>query len=449
MVVELPSEAALAQLQSVEKLGVQLHFDDYSYRVMLDALHHVAEAKGNRLATLRDIFHTATPLSWAAPSAMPLRLPWLNASQEEAVRDVLRAKDVLIVHGPPGTGKTTTLVEAVSEVLRREPQVLVCAQSNTAVDWMCAQLSQRGISVLRIGNPNRVTPEMLANTYEHRFESHPDYPDLWQIRRNIRQLYSQPHKSRSENFHQKISRLRERADELEMRIRHNLFDQSRVIACTLTGAAHQLLMGQHFHTLFIDEAAQALEAACWIALQKADRVIFAGDHQQRDALTTKGDTYSSKGLEPLVLNGVLTDMKMYICPSTSVKVATYSSKVTSSPFMNNDASTTGAGSGLSALGLSYHYLPGMNANTTGSDSGIVFDGGSGSGNASPNHDKFGNILFGDGHVASFVSGAGNNYWTKKTNWTGTVKNGSVEITGNAVTTALGTKAETDGTNIVD
>ena len=280
MVVELPGEGALAQLQSVEKLGVQLHFDDYSYRVMLDALHHVGEAKGNRLAALRDIFHTAAPASWSAEPAIPLRLPWLNASQEQAVRDVLRAKDVLIVHGPPGTGKTTTMVEAVSEVLRREPQVLVCAQSNTAVDWMCAQLSQRGISVLRIGNPNRVTQEMLAHTYEHRFESHPDYPDLWQIRRNIRQLYSQPRKSRSENFHQKISRLRERADELEMRIRHHLFDQSRVIACTLTGAAHQLLTGQHFHTLFIDEAAQALEAACWIPLQNADRVIFAGDHQQ-------------------------------------------------------------------------------------------------------------------------------------------------------------------------
>ena len=167
------------------------------------------------------------------------------------------------------------------------------------------------------------------------------------------------------------------------------------------------------------------------------------------ALTTGANAKSSDGLEPLVLNGVLTDMKMYICPSTSVKVAIYSSKVTSSPFMNNDASKTGAGSGLSALGLSYHYLPGMNANTTGSDSGILFDGGSGSGNASPNHDKFGNILFGDGHVASFVSGAGNNYWTKKTNWTGTVKNGSIEIKGNAVTTALGTKADTDGTNIVD
>lgn len=280
MVVELPNETALAQLQSVERLGVQLHFDDYAYRVMFDALHHVIEAKGNRLAALRDIFHTATPVSWGAESAMPLRLPWLNSSQEQAVRDVLRAKDVLIVHGPPGTGKTTTLVEAISEVLRREPQVMVCAQSNTAVDWICQQLSDRGISVLRIGNPSRVTEKMLANTYEHRFESHPDYPTLWQIRRSIRQLYSQPRKGRPENFHQKVARLRERADELEMRIRHALFDQSRVIACTLTGAANQLLVGQHYHTLFIDEAAQALEAACWIPLQKADRVIFAGDHQQ-------------------------------------------------------------------------------------------------------------------------------------------------------------------------
>ncbi len=280
MVVELPGEGALAQLQSAERLGVQLHFDDYSYKVMFEALRRVIEAKGNRLAMLRDLFHTSAPVSWGAESALPLRLPWLNASQEQAVRDVLRAKDVLIVHGPPGTGKTTTLVEAISEVLRREPQVMVCAQSNTAVDWICQQLSDRGIAVLRIGNPSRVTETMLANTYEHRFESHPDYPDLWQIRRSIRQLYSQPRKVRGENFHQKIARLRERADEIEMRIRHTLFDQSRVIACTLIGAANQLLVGQHYHTLFIDEAAQALEAACWIPLQRVDRVILAGDHQQ-------------------------------------------------------------------------------------------------------------------------------------------------------------------------
>lgn len=280
MVVELPDEGALARLQSVERLGVQLHFDDYSYRTMFDALQRVMAAKGNRTAELRDIFHTAAPARWGAPGALPVRLPWLNDSQEQAVRDVLRAKDVLVVHGPPGTGKTTTLVEAVCEVLRREPQVMVCAQSNTAVDWICGQLAGRGVSVLRIGNPGRVTEDMLQHTYERRFESHPDYPDLWQIRRSIRQLYSMPRKGRNEHFHQKVARLRERADELEARIRHALFDSARVIASTLTGAANPLLTGRHFHTLFIDEAAQALEAACWIALLKADRVILAGDHRQ-------------------------------------------------------------------------------------------------------------------------------------------------------------------------
>ena len=164
-----------------------------------------------------------------------------------------------------------------------------------------------------------------------------------------------------------------------------------------------------------------------------------------EALNTGDATKSSDGLEPLVLNGVLTDMKMYICPSTSIKAATYISGLKSAPFTSSDASTEKHE--LSPMGLAYHYLPGMNANTTGSDSGILFDGATSKG--SPNHDKFGNILFGDGHVGSFVTGSGDNYWTKKTNWTGTVKNGSIEIKGKAVTMALGETAETDGNNIVD
>lgn len=280
MVVELPGEAALSQLQALERPGVQLHFDDYSYRVMFDALRRVIEAKDGRLAALRDLFHSRASLSWGAESASPLRLPWLNEPQQQAVRLVLRAKDALVVHGPPGTGKTTTLVEAIDQTLRREPQVMVCAQSNTAVDWICSQIEARGISVLRIGNPARVTEKMLECTYERRFEAHPDYPALWQVRRSIRQLYSQPRKGRGEGFHQKVARLRERADEMEAGIRHALFDGARVVACTLTGAASQLLSGRRYHTLFIDEAAQALEAACWVAIQKADRVILAGDHQQ-------------------------------------------------------------------------------------------------------------------------------------------------------------------------
>ena len=279
MVVVLPNEQALSQLQALENGGVQLNFDETSYKLMNEALDAVISARGNRLAELRDIIRSRKPVS-RTENLIRLNLPWLNASQEQAVNDVLAARDVMIVHGPPGTGKTTTLVEAIMEVMRREPQVMVCAQSNMAVDWISEQLADRGVSVLRIGNPSRVTDKMLSFTYERRFESHPDYSTLWGIRRTIRQLYATPRKGRSESFHQKIARLRERADELELRIRNALFDQSRVVACTLVGSANQLLQGIHFHTLFIDEAAQALEPACWIALQKCDRFVLAGDHCQ-------------------------------------------------------------------------------------------------------------------------------------------------------------------------
>lgn len=279
MVVILPSVDALLALQSKEVVGVQLYFDETSYRLMFEALKQVIGAKNNRLAELRDIFHGTQPASTF--SFHPLRFPWLNATQEEAVNKVLHAKDVAIVHGPPGTGKTTTLVEAVYETLHRENQVLVCAQSNMAVDWISEKLVDRGVSVLRIGNPSRVNDKMLSFTYERRFESHPDYPQLWSIRKAIRELYARSRKgAEREAIRQKINSLKDRATELEIRINESLFSEARVIACTLVGSANRLLIGQKFGTLFIDEAAQALEAACWIPIRKADRVILAGDHCQ-------------------------------------------------------------------------------------------------------------------------------------------------------------------------
>lgn len=279
MVVILPSVDALLALQSKEVVGVQLYFDETSYRLMFEALKQVIGAKNNRLAELRDIFHGTQPASTF--SFHPLRFPWLNATQEEAVNKVLHAKDVAIVHGPPGTGKTTTLVEAVYETLHRKNQVLVCAQSNMAVDWISEKLVDRGVSVLRIGNPSRVNDKMLSFTYERRFESHPDYPQLWSIRKAIRELYARSRKgAEREAVRQKINSLKDRATELEIRINESLFSEARVIACTLVGSANRLLTGQKFGTLFIDEAAQALEAACWIPIRKADRVILAGDHCQ-------------------------------------------------------------------------------------------------------------------------------------------------------------------------
>ena len=278
MAIIIPDGVEIINALSGEDIGVQIYFDETTYRLMEEALNKVQKASNNRLAYLRDLFYSNKPALHF--SFKPLRFPWLNETQERAVNEVLRAKDVLVVHGPPGTGKTTTLVESIFETLHRENQVLVCAQSNMAVDWISEKLVDRGVSVLRIGNPKRVTDKMLSFTYERQFENHPDYPTLWKIRNTIRQMRNMPKKSKDEGFHQKIDRLRDRATELEIRINTELFDNARVIVSTLCGSANRLLERQKFGTLFIDEAAQALEAACWIPIRKVSRVILAGDHCQ-------------------------------------------------------------------------------------------------------------------------------------------------------------------------
>ena len=276
MVITVPDGFSVVDLQNTENLGVQLSFDETSYRLMMEALDRVIKGKG-RLGELRDLFYSHQKPETFVFS--PMHFPYLNPTQESAVNMVLRAKDVAIVHGPPGTGKTTTLVEAIRETLMRENQVLVCAQSNMAVDWISEKLVDRGINVLRIGNPTRVNDKMLSFTYERRFEGHPDYPHLWAIRKAIRELRG--HRKRGdEKFHQKLESLKSRATEIEIRINNELFAEARVIACTLVGSANRLLDGQKFGTLFIDEAAQALEAACWIPMRRVSRVVLAGDHCQ-------------------------------------------------------------------------------------------------------------------------------------------------------------------------
>lgn len=264
-------------------LGIQLSFDATTYRVMREAITEMQNTDDRKLMHLRSVLLGDEQPGFRVEQ--PVSFPWLNTSQQKAVQKVLCAREVAIVHGPPGTGKTTTLVEAIGETLRRETQVMVCAQSNAAVDWISEQLLARGISVLRVGNPMRVSDNLLASTYERRYETHPDYTELWAIRKAMRDATSRLSGNRLSGSERAslgnhLSKLRDRAIELEIRINEELFASSRVIACTLIGTASRVLERMHFPTLFIDEAAQAFEGACWAAIRHADRVIFAGDHKQ-------------------------------------------------------------------------------------------------------------------------------------------------------------------------
>ena len=271
MTVSLPNIAAAQSLRSTaahHPLGVQLGVDNTSFRVMTEALHAAESTDTERFVRLRDVLLGNRPPAFR--SLPQVSFPWLNPSQQDAIQKTIEAQEISIIHGPPGTGKTTTLVEAIIETLQRETQVLVCAPSNAAVDWISEQLMRRGIHVLRVGNPLRMSDEMLDCSYERRYAAHPDYHELWSIRRTLRDG------AKGEQAH----RLRNRETELEIKIHADLFEQARVVSCTLIGSAYRLMERRHFSTLFIDEAAQALEPACWAAILKADRIVMGGDHQQ-------------------------------------------------------------------------------------------------------------------------------------------------------------------------
>lgn len=286
--------------QCVSSLGVMPAFDDYTYKLMFHALDSAIKAESGRLKELRNIFAGAERPRVAKD--IPQVKPYgLNDTQVLAVNRVLAAKDVAIVHGPPGTGKTTTLAEAIFETLFRETQVLVCAPSNTAVDNIAEKLIDRGISVLRIGNSARISDSVLESTFERRYAAHPSYPQLWSIRKAIRQLQSQ--KTKGESTHQKIASLRDRGQDLDMRIRQEIMQSARVIACTLTGAGHHLLQGMNFSSIFIDEAGQGLEASCWIGILKAGRVVLAGDHMQLPP-TVKSNEALRRGLGKTLMETV-------------------------------------------------------------------------------------------------------------------------------------------------
>jgi ATP-dependent RNA/DNA helicase IGHMBP2 len=286
------------------KLGIQLLFDENSYREMEKTMHYLIETEEERIKSLINILIGGQVAEFNEIDK--IQIENLNQSQNEALNLVLSAKDLAIVHGPPGTGKTTTLVESILETLKQENQVLVCAPSNAAIDLIVEKLSEKGINVLRIGHPARVTEQILNTTMDARIAHHSNFKDLKFMRRQVDEYRKMGRKFKrnfgpNEREQRKLllseaSKLKDEADQLAFYISRDILSKAQVIASTLVGANNSVLVGMRYKTVFIDEAAQALEPACWIPITKSDRIIFAGDHQQLPP-TIKSQEAAKKGLE--------------------------------------------------------------------------------------------------------------------------------------------------------
>ena len=292
------------------KLGVNIQFDDNSYIEMQKALDEVIGAKHNRVAELREIIEGNEPPTFEKVDDA-IVIPQLNFSQNRAVRHILSANDMAVVHGPPGTGKTTTIVQAIRLVLQTEKQVLVCAPTNTAVDLLTEKLIEQGINVLRVGHPARVSEDLLKSTIDGQIQMHENYKDIKSLRRNAEEYFKMASKYKRamgrDDYKQrtlyytearnciKESRL------LEDYIVNSLFENSQVICCTPVTSNNKTLAKKRFNTLFFDEASQALEAISWIPLLKCNRVIFSGDHFQLPPVV-KSAKAKQEGLDKTMLD---------------------------------------------------------------------------------------------------------------------------------------------------
>jgi ATP-dependent RNA/DNA helicase IGHMBP2 len=294
------------------KLGIDLLFDEASYREMESAMKAVIKSEKGRLGELKEILLGEKPTSLLA--AFGNKVSHLNSSQNEALELVKSSKDVAVIHGPPGTGKTTTLVASIVQALEESRQVLVCAPSNAAVDYLVEKLLEHKVKTLRIGHPARVEDHILSQTLDAKIALHDSYKDLKRLKKSSddyrklgqkhKRTFGPEERMQRRRLLDEAARCRDEAQSLEDYITYDIFQDTQVFACTLVGAANSALKGMSFPIVFIDEAAQGLEAATWIPIQKASKVVMAGDHCQLPP-TIKSYEAAKNGLSETLFEKVI------------------------------------------------------------------------------------------------------------------------------------------------
>jgi len=300
----------LPEWASDGKLGIDLLFDDNSYEEMQQALKLATS-----LSSKGDKAQLISVLTGEKPATFNTTLPTynnpkLNPKQEQAVQQILAANDLAIVHGPPGTGKTTTLVQAIRALVKNGEKVLVTAPSNTAVDLLSEKLSDEGLNVLRVGNPARVSERLMSLTLDSKMSEHNSMKEIKKLKKQAAEFKNMAHKykrsfGKAERDQRKAlfdeaHKIMKDVGNTEQYIIDDLVSKAQVVTATLVGANHFTVRNQAYHTAVVDEAGQALEPACWIPILKAQKVVLAGDHCQLPP-TIKSMSAARSGLEKTLM----------------------------------------------------------------------------------------------------------------------------------------------------
>ena len=267
---------------------LDLSSDEVSRQRQAAALQSAERADRGRLAQLRDVMLGQRPPRLEDPEPLTPLDAGLNDSQQQAVRFALAAPDLAIVHGPPGTGKTRTVAELIRQAVARGEKVLACAPSNLAVDNLLERLVMAGENVIRLGHPARVLPELQRHTLDVLVDAHPDVALARRLIKDADKLRDQasrytrakPAPGAKHAMRQEARALMADAQRIEDQLARHLLDSAAVVCCTLTGIDSRVLGERQFDLAVIDEAAQAVEPACWIPVLRCGRIVLAGDHYQ-------------------------------------------------------------------------------------------------------------------------------------------------------------------------
>jgi len=275
-------------LADFERWRLDLSSDEVAIQRQRMALQRARSAAGERLAELRDVLLGGRAPRFVEEQDRPPLDLGLNASQREAVRWALAARDVAMIHGPPGTGKTTAVVELIRRAVQRGEKVLACAPSNLAVDNLFERLLAAGERVVRLGHPARVLPELRSHTLDLLVDDHPDVRLARKLVKEARGLFrradrhtrARPEPGARRETRQEAKALLDDARRLERQAVEHILDTADILCATTTGLDSEVLGTRTFDLAVIDEASQSVEPGCWIPLLRSRRVVLAGDHCQ-------------------------------------------------------------------------------------------------------------------------------------------------------------------------